>query len=76
MKKQIARAIRFGLAASLGLALFANAADAAKMSSRQCRDEWRANRTTFKQQGKSRRSFMRACRRGTLPPAPPATTTH
>ena len=76
MKKQVLRGLRLGLAAGLGLALFASAADAAKMSGRQCRQEWRANKATYRSEGKSRRSFMKECRGGTMQPAQPATTSH
>lgn len=76
MKKEISRAFRFGLITALSLAVFAGAADAAKMSGRQCRQEWRANKAAFRSEGKSRRSFIRACRSGTLQPPAPATTTH
>jgi hypothetical protein len=71
MKKQIS-IFRICAISVLGLAVFASAADAARMSSRQCRQEWKANKAAFKQEGKTRRTFMRACRAGTAPAAPAA----
>jgi len=77
MKKEISRAFRFGLITALSLAVFAGAADAAKMNGRQCRQDWRAHKAMYKSEGKSRRSFMKECRSGTLPSQPAtSTTTH
>ncbi len=63
------------MAAGLGLAVFASVADAAKMSGRQCREEWRLNKATYRSEGKTRRIFMMQCRNGTVEPAKPAPST-
>jgi len=78
MKKQISRAFRFGLITGLSLAVFAGTADAAKMSGKQCRQDWRAHKAMYKSEGKSRRSFMKECRSGNMQPTQtaPSTTSH
>ncbi len=63
------------MAVGHGLAVFASAADAAKMSGRQCRQEWRLNKATYRSEGKSRATFMKECRNGTMEPAKPAPST-
>ncbi len=75
MKKQISRAFRLCMVAGLVLPVFATAADAAKMSGRQCRQEWRANKATYRSEGKTRRIFMMQCRGGGMQPAQPAPST-
>lgn len=71
---------RICMAAGLGVAMMATAVDGAQaMSSRQCREQWRAQRATLRTQGHTRRTFMRACRTGAKQPSAPkqaAPTTH
>jgi hypothetical protein len=74
---------KFGLltgycvAGALSAGLIVAAVDAADArSGRDCRQEWRTNRAELRQQGKSRRSFMRACRTDKMTPqTAPATRT-
>jgi hypothetical protein len=75
MKEQILSAFGLCMIAGLSVAVFADATEAAQQRSRrECRQEWRAHRATFRADGKTRRTFMRACRAGTMqPPAPQKT---
>jgi hypothetical protein len=72
MKKNLTVMVRACLVAGLGLAVCAGAADAAGMSGRQCKQDWRTHRATYRQQGKTRRIFMRECRAGTMAAPAPA----
>ena len=83
MKKTLTVMAGACLIGGLGLAVCADAAGAAGMSGRQCRQDWRAHKTTYRQQGKTRRIFMRECRTGTTAavpapsrPAPETGTSH
>jgi hypothetical protein len=42
--------------------IVANIGAADARSGRDCRQEWRAHKADFNSQGKSRRSFIRACK--------------
>jgi hypothetical protein len=70
MNKQASRIFRFCLIAGLGGGLFADVAEGAGRSGRECRQDWRAHKAMYKQEGKSRRSFLRQCRAGPAPTAP------
>ncbi|MGO8955130.1 MAG: hypothetical protein ACLPWS_23230 [Rhodomicrobium sp.] len=80
MTQKTSRMVRVCMVAALSLGAFAGVADAAGMSNRQCRMDWRAHKATYRAQGQSRRKFLRACRSGTMQPSTPApattTTTH
>lgn len=68
--------LRICIATGLGFAIMASAADGAQaMSRRECRQQWKAEKTTLKSEGKTKRTFLRACRTTAKKASPKETST-
>jgi hypothetical protein len=67
MKKQVSSVLRHCMVAGLSIAVFAGVAEAAQQrSGRDCRQDWKAHKAMYRSDGKTRRTFMRECRSGTI----------
>ncbi len=64
------------LAAGLSMVLMTGTGDAAHVKDKpSCRQTWKAYKTQWRTDHKSKRMFMRECRAGTLPPLAQGTQT-
>ena len=67
MKHQTLPSLRLLMIAGLSFAVSAGITEAAQgKSGHSCRQDWRAHKAMYKSEGKTRKSFMKECRAGTI----------